>query len=228
MRILRALGFVGAALLFASAGSVGARANLLVDGGFDNPTSPVGFPFYAEYGPVGGDPHYAGTSFDNSWSITVGNVDLVTQTGGWPAAPQSSPYYLDLTGNTNGAIQQAFATTIGQKYDLTFYYSNNPGGSPHPAMASVQVGSLSDTIQHDGSTTSDLGWTLYTGFFTATTNSTTLSFAELDNCCNGGVLLDSVSVDAVPEPATWAMMILGFAGLGFMAYRRKSSVRWAA
>jgi hypothetical protein len=26
----------------------------------------------------------------------------------------------------------------------------------------------------------------------------------------------------VPEPSTWAMMILGFAGVGFMAYRRKS------
>jgi len=28
---------------------------------------------------------------------------------------------------------------------------------------------------------------------------------------------------AVPEPSTWAMMILGFVGLGFMAYRRKSN-----
>ncbi|WP_084030971.1 choice-of-anchor K domain-containing protein [Bradyrhizobium paxllaeri] len=27
----------------------------------------------------------------------------------------------------------------------------------------------------------------------------------------------------VPEPSTWAMMILGFAGVGFMAYRRKRS-----
>jgi PEP-CTERM motif-containing protein len=27
---------------------------------------------------------------------------------------------------------------------------------------------------------------------------------------------------AVPEPSTWAMMLLGFAGIGFMAYRRKS------
>jgi hypothetical protein len=27
---------------------------------------------------------------------------------------------------------------------------------------------------------------------------------------------------AVPEPSTWAMLLLGFAGLGFMAYRRKS------
>lgn len=27
---------------------------------------------------------------------------------------------------------------------------------------------------------------------------------------------------AVPEPSTWAMMILGFCGVGFMAYRRKN------
>jgi PEP-CTERM motif len=29
-------------------------------------------------------------------------------------------------------------------------------------------------------------------------------------------------VSGVPEPSTWAMMLLGFAGIGFMAYRRKS------
>jgi hypothetical protein len=29
------------------------------------------------------------------------------------------------------------------------------------------------------------------------------------------------SVAPIPEPSTWAMMILGFFGLGFMAYRRK-------
>ena len=35
---------------------------------------------------------------------------------------------------------------------------------------------------------------------------------------SGGAVLAS----AVPEPSTWAMMLLGFAGIGFMAYRRKS------
>lgn len=29
-------------------------------------------------------------------------------------------------------------------------------------------------------------------------------------------------VAAVPEPSTWAMMRLGFAGVGFMAYRRRN------
>jgi PEP-CTERM motif-containing protein len=31
---------------------------------------------------------------------------------------------------------------------------------------------------------------------------------------------------AAPEPATWAMMILGFSGVGFLAYRRKTSARF--
>jgi hypothetical protein len=29
---------------------------------------------------------------------------------------------------------------------------------------------------------------------------------------------------AVPEPSTWAMMILGFCGLGWFAYRRKNRI----
>lgn len=29
-------------------------------------------------------------------------------------------------------------------------------------------------------------------------------------------------ISGVPEPSTWAMMLLGFAGVGFMAYRRKN------
>lgn len=39
-----------------------------------------------------------------------------------------------------------------------------------------------------------------------------------DNC---GAFTIEIS-SAVPEPSTWAMMILGFAGIGFMAYRRNS------
>jgi PEP-CTERM motif len=36
-------------------------------------------------------------------------------------------------------------------------------------------------------------------------------------------LLGTSGVSAVPEPSTWAMMILGFAGIGFMAYRRRNN-----
>jgi PEP-CTERM motif len=34
-------------------------------------------------------------------------------------------------------------------------------------------------------------------------------------------------VAAIPEPSTWAMMLLGFAGLGFAAYRKAHSARAA-
>jgi hypothetical protein len=36
-----------------------------------------------------------------------------------------------------------------------------------------------------------------------------------------GVQRGFVATAAVPEPSTWAMMLLGFAGVGFVAFRRK-------
>jgi hypothetical protein len=51
----------------------------------------------------------------------------------------------------------------------------------------------------------------------------TLSFAVNND---GSVFNDSTgltaTISAIPEPSTWAMMLLGFAGLAFKAYRRKT------
>ena len=54
----------------------------------------------------------------------------------------------------------------------------------------------------------------------------TAGFADITTATNTQTFFTStassiVTVAAVPEPSTWAMMILGFAGVGFMAYRRK-------
>jgi hypothetical protein len=32
--------------------------------------------------------------------------------------------------------------------------------------------------------------------------------------------IGNLGVSAVPEPATWAMLLIGFAGIGFASYRR--------
>jgi hypothetical protein len=40
---------------------------------------------------------------------------------------------------------------------------------------------------------------------------------------SGDVTFSVEEIAAVPEPSTWAMMILGFCGLGFMAYRKKQN-----
>jgi hypothetical protein len=47
------------------------------------------------------------------------------------------------------------------------------------------------------------------GTLTLSTSSPSLEIAGL-----------AVSVDAVPEPSTWALMVLGFLGLGFASYRK--------
>jgi hypothetical protein len=49
---------------------------------------------------------------------------------------------------------------------------------------------------------------------------------------NTSAFYDNLDVDvtfsqAVPEPSTWAMMILGFCGLSFLSYRKKSAFRFA-
>jgi hypothetical protein len=38
---------------------------------------------------------------------------------------------------------------------------------------------------------------------------------------NGALTTGFATTGAVPEPSTWAMMILGFMGVGFLAYRRR-------
>jgi len=63
-----------------------------------------------------------------------------------------------------------------------------------------------------------------TGLQTFTFNETNLTSVVFTPTTTTGhfVQFDFVGVTAVPEPSTWAMMILGFFGVGFMAYRRRN------
>jgi hypothetical protein len=72
-----------------------------------------------------------------------------------------------------------------------------------------------------------LNYEFHSFVFTTTGGSETLSFLSNDEGAYGGVL-GGVTISAVPEPSTWAMMILGFAGVGFMAYRRRNQSMQAA
>ena len=55
---------------------------------------------------------------------------------------------------------------------------------------------------------------------------TEVSFECNDNACETGRFMNGGSavgamVSEIPEPATWAMIIVGFAGVGYLSYRRK-------
>jgi hypothetical protein len=52
----------------------------------------------------------------------------------------------------------------------------------------------------------------------------TISGGEVSITENTSLTFEATLTAAVPEPSTWAMMVLGFAGIGCMAYRRKSKL----
>jgi hypothetical protein len=57
------------------------------------------------------------------------------------------------------------------------------------------------------------------------------NFCFDNSCGQGGYAVGQVELfgtPAVPEPSTWAMMLIGFAGLGFVGYRTRKTVSIAA
>ena len=89
--------------------------------------------FYENYGTFTNNP-YAGPSFQG-WSIPTNNVDIVNPMIGWGASAFQGSQILDLVGyGSTGAVSQSFATNIGQQYQLTFAYSDNPGSGFTPQV----------------------------------------------------------------------------------------------
>ncbi|MBR0836369.1 PEPxxWA-CTERM sorting domain-containing protein [Bradyrhizobium manausense] len=115
-------------------------------------------------------------------------------------------------------------------------FTDNGGGGPFATLVDHSTASLLDaTISATlyiptGSSTIDIGARLDTNCRDSWTcnlsNTGILSFGSLPDglsfISDSGEFL-TPNVGAVPEPSTWAMMILGFAGIGLMTYRRKSN-----
>jgi hypothetical protein len=92
-------------------------------------------------------------------------------------------------------------------------FNNNPGS---------YSGSDVSPLLHNGAQTnlSSNGYVLFTGLnpFTVVTLSSGGASFEVDN-----LQANLVGAPPVPETSTWLMMILGFLGVGFVAYRRKTN-----
>jgi choice-of-anchor C domain-containing protein len=159
----------------------------------------------------------AGSNALTGWTINSGTVDLVNTY--WAAS--QGQYSLDLSGEQDGTISQSFATVVGQTYQVSFDMAGNPTDGDKVKYLQVGLSNLPlyefDTT---GKTHSNMGWTTKTFVFQAVSTSSTLFFAGLQDSPYG-VALDNVSVSAVPEPETYALLLAGM-GLVGAAARRKS------
>jgi choice-of-anchor C domain-containing protein len=208
---------MAAAVLAAGLCSGAARADIVTNGSFEFGTNNPAF---------GGFATIPGSSSSITGWTVVGSVDWIN--GYWQAS--DGTHSVDMNGLALGGVQQSITTVIGQTYRLTFDLSANPDHlDNHPDSRQLQAaaGAISGIFNYNfdapPNSHSNMNWASYFLDFTATSTTTVLSFNSTSgqNCCYGPAL-DNVAVTAVPEASTWAMMILGFAGVGFMAYRRKS------
>jgi len=126
---------------------------------------------------------------------------------------------LDTTGNS--WISQTFDTTIGQSYKVSFYFSPRAGVAADSNDISALInGATALTASGSGVGASGNVWKEYSFNFVAAGDLSTLGFKAggLSNSYGGS--LDNVSVTAVPEPSSWATMLVGLLGLGAMTRRR--------
>jgi choice-of-anchor C domain-containing protein len=172
----------------------------------------------------------AGSTAMTAWTIGGDSIDWI----GSYWQPGDGSRSVDLSGNALGSVSQSFSTVTGQKYTVSFLLAGNPDGPPQTKDVDVSVNGASQDFLFPtvlGSATRDsMNWTPISFIFTANTALETLTFAsatcggDISNNCAFGPALDAVSVtSAVPELSTWGMMLLGFAGVGFVAYRRARS-----
>jgi hypothetical protein len=154
---------------------------------------------------------------------TTGYGDNVPNYEGTQAA-----FFVD--DNAHEDLVQSVSLVGGTSYDLSFALFATASGANNPFSFTLanSVGSNVLSLTNGASTDVPVGvWTSYGYTFTAPADGSYLLNFDFVSGATAAkdVLLDAVNIaESVPEPSTWAMMILGFFGIGFRRYRRKNQI----
>ena len=220
---------LGICLAMAVAAPATAATNLVTNGSFESgfsgwtvvPNVDVAAPVVIPYGVAA--PYPGGAYGEAILANTVASLSP-------DPVGTSMAYFSSDTANPH-SLSQMINLVAGMTYNIGFdYYAPQNGiSNPNDAQLSFKINGM------------PVGATLQAGSASGTPGQTWINFGSSFTAGPGGAQLlsfefkglgvtaadfavDRVYVAAVPEPGVWAMMLLGFAAIGFSLRRRNNSV----
>ncbi len=186
-----------------AAAACGASAqNLVVNGSFEANSQPNGT-----------------WNIYNNLTGWTGNTDIELRNNVAGVA-QNGVNYVELDTNKNMSISQ-LVTGFGE-YTLSFWYSAREGVAAGSNGLNFSFGNLTGSLlQNTAGASSGNSWQHFVGNVYLN-GATALTFAAVGVSDSYGASLDNVSVTAVPEAETYAMMLAGLGMIGTIVRRRKA------
>ncbi len=166
---------------------------------------------------------------DKTWStynslaggwIGMTNIELRNNVFG---KAQDGVNFVELDTKTNMSMKQTLTSLATSEYLLSFWYSARPGTTAITNGLEYTLGDLKGEVFPTAivGTSSPNVWQHFTGKVFLAGN-TDLVFKAIGTSDSLGTSLDNVSVTAVPEAETYAMMLAGLGLMGSIVRRRKA------
>jgi opacity protein-like surface antigen len=209
--IAKLSGFLCTAIAVSSVASTASAANLVQNGGFENPNVPSNdWRYYGgtktSHSKYGGPTVPGWNHLNNKSTIEIRNQHVGMAYEGNQFAEIDSHKYGDAP---QVGFFQDIATQIGKKYKLSFFYGPRQGYKAEDNLLNVSFGSINQDL-NAGKRRSAPAWQNFTDTIIADSTSTKLTFKLLGTRNTLGANVDAVSVTAVPEPFS----LMGLAAVG--------------
>ena len=170
-----------------------------------------------------------GSTFITGWTVSTssGHIVLAQSPTGDGQSAADGTYFVDLSGlgseSPDGALSQTIHTSAGATYAFSLDLASSNTGTVFASVGGAVLSLTSGSAFVVGGTS----WTPWSGAFTgdALNHSPLLTIgdgtpgSQIDFVDNISIVQTGAA--GVPEPATWALMILGFGGIGASMRRRR-------